>query len=301
MDTELNNVKNVNHELQIMQETLGASRNEASDLEKQLNESKKLCIELEAEVSRVQAEFAEARKSFQMSLEEAKQSGEVLAGKFTTTKELLKKTEDELRHASDELATVTEDRDSLRKELVDVYKKAENAAHDLREEKKVVATLNKELQTLEKQILKDNEARKSLDMDLEEATKSLDEMNRNAFTLSKDLEMANSRISNLEDEKDVLYKSLAEQKNVTQEARENMEDAHNLLMRLGKEREGMEKRTNKLEQELGSAKGEILRLRSKMNSSKALVSDKHQQKEEAEGKVAVSAKKVGRRKKSDQQ
>ena len=118
-------------------------------------------------------------------------------------------------------------------------------------------------------------------------------MNRNILKLSEDLERANAKISSLEDEKMVLYKTLTEQKNASKEARENMEDAHNLVMALGKERESLEKRAKKLEEDLASAKGEILRLRSQINSSKVPVNDG-----ETAAKVTVSARKSGRRKKS---
>ncbi|KAL7222226.1 hypothetical protein ACSBR1_024025 [Camellia fascicularis] len=295
LDVELNNAKNLKHELQITQEALGKSRNEVSDLAKQLQQTRNLCSDLESEGSKLQAEFSEARKSFQTSLDEAKHKSHVLVGELASAKELLKKTEAELQFVSHDLAVTTENRDSLKKELVDVYKKAENAANDLNEEKKVAASLNKELQVLEKQISKDTESRKSLEMDLEEAIKSLDEMNQNALLLSRDLEMTKSQISSLEDEKDVLYRSLAEQKQVSQEARENMEDAHDLVMRLGKERESLEKRTKKLEEELALAKGEILRLRSKINSSRSLVNDQHQKSVEAGGNAAVSVKKTSTR------
>ncbi|KAK9282230.1 hypothetical protein L1049_005144 [Liquidambar formosana] len=301
LDIELNTVKNMKHDLQITQKNLGTSRSEASDLAKQLKESKILCTELKAEVSRAGAEFAKASESFQKSLDEAKRNGEVLAGELMTAKELLKKTKDNLQIVSCDLAAAAENRDSLQKELVDVYKKAENASNELKEEKQIVTSLNKELQALEKQILKDKEAHKSLKIDLEEATKALDEMNQNALILSKDLEMANSHISSLEDEKVVLYKSILEQKNVSQEARENMEDAHTLVMRLGKERESLERKAKKLEEELASAKGEILRLRSRINSSRTVVNDRHQEKGEAEVNVGVSVKKNGRRRKSGQQ
>ncbi|XP_024022482.1 MAR-binding filament-like protein 1-1 isoform X3 [Morus notabilis] len=301
LNAESNKVSNLNHELHIAQESLGKSRDEALDLENQLITSNRTCKELEAEVSRVQAEFAEVKATLQRSLDEAKSSGEVLASELNAVKEILKNTKEELQNVLSELAAVVENWDSLKRELVDVYKKAETAANDLKEEQKTVSTLNKEIQALEKQLVKDKEARKSLETDLEEATRSLDEMNRNALTLSRDLEQANFRISELEDEKQVLYQSLTEQKNLSREARENMEDAHDLVMRLGKERETLDKRAKKLEEELSSAKGEILRLRSQINSSKAAINNEKPQKAEAEGNVTASVKRVSRRRRTSSQ
>lgn len=291
LDKQLNNEKDLKHELHITHEALGKSRNEASNLEIQLKQSKNLCTELEAEISRVQAEFAGVRESLQRSLDEATVSCDVFASELAAAKEFLKKTKEELQVVSHELASVAENRDSLQGELVDVYKKAERASNDLNEEKELVSSLKKELKALEKQISKDKESRKSLEIDLDEATKSLDEMNRNALLLSKDLERATSVISHLEDEKEVLYKSLTEQKNASKEARENMEDVHNLAMRLGEERDSLEKKAKKLEEELASAKGEILRLRSQINSSKSLVNNQQPPKRETEAPVTVSARK----------
>ncbi|XVF26723.1 hypothetical protein REPUB_Repub14bG0043000 [Reevesia pubescens] len=301
LEMELHNVKNLKEELLIAEETLAKTRSEASDLSKQLKQSMEICKELESEVSRVRAEFDEAKLRLQGSIDEAKQSGDVLASELTTAKELLKKTREELQTFSHELTSMTENRDSLQRELIDVYEKTETTANDLKEEKKLVSSLNKELQALEQQTANDKEARKSLETDLEEATKSLDEMNRNILKLSKDLERANAKISSLEDEKMVLYKTLTEQKNASKEARENMEDAHNLVMALGKERERLEKRAKKLEEELASAKGEILRMRSQINSSKVRVNDQPQQKGETEAKVIVGARKTTRRRKGSSQ
>ncbi|KAF5466653.1 hypothetical protein F2P56_016560 [Juglans regia] len=301
LDRELNNVKHLKHELHVTKESLEKSMNEVSDLTNQLERSRDLCTGLEGEISRVQAESSEVRESLQKGLDEAKLSSEMVAMELTSVKELLKKREEELQIVSHELAGVVENGDSLQKELVDVYKRAETTANDLKEEKKVVSSLNKELQALEKQMLKDKEAQKSLETDLEEATKSLDELNRKALSLSRDIEKANSRISDLEDEKEVLYNSLTGQKNASKEAQENMEDAHNLIMRLGKERESLEKRANKLEEQLASAKGEILRLRSRINSSNAIVNNQQPQQGEVEGNVPVTARRNGRRRKASSQ
>ncbi|XP_042499280.1 MAR-binding filament-like protein 1-1 [Macadamia integrifolia] len=301
LEIEVSKVKNLKYELQNTKETLGVSRVEISDLSKELKQSRKLCKELEFEVLKIRADFTEVQESLKKSLDEARSTSELSSSELASAKALLKNTKEELQIVSSELADVTETRDKIKKELVDVYKKAESAAQGLKEEKQRAASLKEELQASEKKILKDKEARKRLEMDVEEATKSLNEMNRNALMLSRDLEMANSRFANLEEEKDIIYNSLVEQKNVSQEARENVEDAHNLVMKLGKDRESFEKRAKKLEEELASAKGEILRLRSKMSSSRTLVNDPHQEKFTGENNTSVAVKRISRRRKGDTQ
>ncbi|XP_058226854.1 MAR-binding filament-like protein 1-1 isoform X2 [Rhododendron vialii] len=276
LDIELKQVENLKSEPQLTRENLGKSRDEVSDMQEQLNQSRSLCLDLELEISKVKVEFSKAAELFHLKFDEAKCSSEVLAAELKSANDVLKKKKDELRIASLELAAAAENNDILRKELVDVYKKAESATHDLNEERKVVTSLNKEL----KDLVSSKESRKSLEMDLEEATKSLDEMNLNALLISRELEMSKSQISSLEDEKHVMYNSLVEQKQFSQEARENMEDAHSLIMKLGMERENFGNRAKKLEEELALAKGEILRLRSQINSSRAPVNDWHLQKDE---------------------
>ncbi|CAH9056367.1 unnamed protein product [Cuscuta epithymum] len=298
LDTELETAKELRHMLHIARENLENSRNETYDLKNQLEQSRELCSGLEAEVSMLRSDIVKARETLHINSDEAKKVADLLASELTSTKELLGKAHEEVQIITQELASVANSRDSLQKELVDVYKKAESAANDLREERGVVASLNKELQILETEVLRHKEERnKSLEADLEEAMKSLVEMNQNAMALSKELELAITAVSRLEDEKQVLHKSLAEQRKASQEARDNMEDAHNLVMRLGKERENFERRAKKLEEELGSAKGEILRLRSQMNSSNTPVNGGEQVKG-LDDKATISARRYVRKRKS---
>lgn len=301
LEVELNKLESLEQERQITLVNLEKSRNEASELASQLQLARALCLELEVEVSKVRADFAETKETLQKKAEEARRDAEVLAGELTSVKELLKEKTEEILNVSNDLAAVVQTRDELQKELVDIYKKAESAANDLNEEKAIVASLNKELKALDTRVSKESEARKSLERNLEEATRSLNEINQNALILSRELELANSQISSLEDEKDALYKSLGEQKQVSQEAGENMEDAHSLIRQLGQERESLEKRAKKLEEDLAAAKGEILRLRSRINSSKSNVNDQHQQTVEVGAKAAAPVKRVSRRRKAVRQ
>ncbi|RZB73114.1 MAR-binding filament-like protein 1-1 [Glycine soja] len=309
LDNESSKVNHLKHELQVTQENLAKSRNESAELENLLTLSNKLCKELELEVSKLSSELTEVNESLQRNLDD-----------LTTAKEHLREAQAELQGVSKELTAALEKNDSLQKELVEVYKKAESTAEDLKEQKQ-----------LEQQVSKDKESRKSLEGDLEEATKSLDEMNRNAVILSGELQRANSLVSSLEKEKDVLIKFLNDQRNACKEAQDNIEGAHNLIMKLGKERENLEKKGKKFEEELASAKGEILCLKSrinsskvavnndqvqkdggenkvqkdggekKVNSSKVAVNSEQAQKDEGENKVTVSARKTVRRRKANPQ
>lgn len=300
VDAELDNVNKLKQEIEVTMESLEKSRSEVSDVTVQLEQSRDLCSKLEAEVSKLQMELEETRTSIQRNVDETKQGAELLAAELTTTRELLKKTNEEMHTVSNELALVSENRDSLQAELVDVYKKAEHAANELKQEKNIVATLEEELKFLESQITQEKELRKSLEEELEKATESLDEMNRNVLALAEELESANSRMSSLEDEKEVLQKFVSEQKQISQEARENLEDAHSLVMKLGKERESLDKKAKKLEDEMAAAKGEILRLRSQINSVKAPVETEENVEagEKEKEKVTVSAKRTTRRRKT---
>ncbi|XP_020214754.1 MAR-binding filament-like protein 1-1 isoform X2 [Cajanus cajan] len=288
LENESGKVNHLKYELLVTQENLEKSRDGSTELENLLNESNKLRKELELEVSKLSSEFTEVKVSLQRSLDDAKHEAEMLANDLTTAKEQLKKAQAEFQSKSQELTAALEKCDSLQKELIDVYKKAETTAEDLKKEKQLVASLNKDLQALEKQVSVDKDSRKSLEMDLEEATKSLDEMNGNALILADELGRANSLISSLEKEKEVLSKSLIDQRNANKKAQDNIEDAHNLIMKLGKERENLENKGKRLEEELASAKGEILRLKSRISSSKVVVNNEQVQKDEGLNKVNSS-------------
>ncbi|KAL1565117.1 MAR-binding filament-like protein, variant 2 [Salvia divinorum] len=268
LNIELGNMKILEEELRVTQATLEESRYETSDLDKQLQESIRLCSELEDEVRKVQAEFREARESLHMKLEEAKRGAEILSGELSSANDLVSKSSEELQIVSAELSAALQKCNSLEVELSDALRKAESTTVDLDKERKIISSLNKELMDLETQISRDRQARNSLESDLEEATKFLNDVNRNALMLSRELELAHSQVSSLEVEKDKLYNFIAVQKQASQESRVNLEEAHSLVMKLGKERECLTKRGKKLEEELASAKGEILRLMSRMNSSK---------------------------------
>lgn len=303
LDLEMQNLKKLEQKLQSTEATLEKSRAEATDLTMQVQQFRELCFELESEITKSQSETRQVKESLLRKAEEARQGAELVAAELTSVKEQLKKKNEEAQTLSNELATAVETRDDLQKELVNVYKKAESAVHNLQEEKKTTDALNKELKAMENQITKEREARKSIESDLEEATRSLEELNGNALELTKELEEATAEVFSLQEEKEALYNSLAEHKHLSDEARENMEDAHNLVLRLGEERLSLEKRAKKLENELASAKGEILRLRSQqVNSSKTktVVNDQpHSQTVDVAAEAASPpVKKVTRRRKT---
>ncbi|GFQ00050.1 mar-binding filament-like protein 1-1 [Phtheirospermum japonicum] len=297
LDIELKDAEILEQEIKIARDAWEKSRNEAFEFSEQLQQSRNLCSELEKEISKVRVECSEAKELLEKNIFETKQESEILKNELRSVMELLDKSSEELRITSQELFDLVRKRDILEKELMKANEKAENAVFDLNEEKKILFTLNEELKILENQNLKDRELRKSLESDLDEASKSLDEMNRNALILSRELEFANSRISGLEEEKDAVLNALEGQKRDSREARENLEDAHDLVMRLGKERESLETRGNKLEDELASAKGEILRLKSGIKASKSWDNVPNQEKANGEGEDGVRKRKVMRRRK----
>lgn len=112
--------------------------------------------------------------------------------------------------------------------------------------------------------------------------------------MTKELESVNTHVSSLEDKKEVLQRTLEEANKASKEAKESMEGAYSFLMSLRKEKEVLEKKVKKLEEDLGSAKGEILRMRSQPNSVKAVNSTEDEEKSDDK----VTAKKVVRRRKS---
>ncbi|KAL1292853.1 MAR-binding filament-like protein 1-1 isoform X2 [Arachis ipaensis] len=328
LEKESEKVNSLQSELQTTQADLEKSREEASVLEKQLNESNKLQKSLEAEVSNLSSELTEVDESLQRSLEKATQEIQMLTNELRTTMEHLKKTQAELQSKSQELASALENRESLEREVTEIYKKAETTVEDLKEEKKLVASLYKEREALEKQVSNEKEARRLLEVDLVEATNSLEEVNQKAMVLNKQLERANSIISSLENEKETLIKSLQEQRNASKVAEENMEDAQTLIKKLGIERDNLENKGKKFQEELALSKGQILLLKSRVatlkkqpskdegeskvptvnkrtskaeKESNVATGDEQVPKDEGEKKVTVSARKSSRKRKTNSQ
>ncbi|CAA0837236.1 MAR-binding filament-like protein 1 [Striga hermonthica] len=283
LELESKNAKNMGCELEITQADLEKSSKEASDLSEELKQSRDLCSNLEKKLFEAQTEFNEAKDILQMNILEMKQETENLSRQLRSAKELLDKSNAEIEITS--------------QELIDAVQKCEILEKELNEEKNATTSLNEELNLLEAQVSKDKEFKKNLESDLDEADKALEEMNRNALILSRELEMANSRISELGDEKGAVFTDLDREKRAFREAQLNLEDAHSLVLRLGKEREGLEKRGRKLEEELASAKGEILRLRGEINSSKKTNNVQSREKNDGVDENGVRKKRVRRRRK----
>lgn len=298
LDMEKNEIYKLTNELQSSRELLATSKVEVSHVSKELMEAKTAHEEVMSRILNLQDEFYRARQLLNCNLEEAKANSKIFSDELESMKVILCNTEEELFSSSNELKTINEEREGLKKELVDTYKRIEAMTNLLKEERKIVADLNKELEILREQNLEDSDSRKSLEADLDEATRSLDEMNRSALLLSRALENTNSRNSSLETEKEILYKSLIEQKNVAKEAHENIDDAKNVIARLGSEREKLEKRSRRFEEELAAAKGEILRLRRKIRTGQESMKELHSKSNEVPAGNPIPVKRnAGRRKK----
>ncbi|KAJ8637741.1 hypothetical protein MRB53_012008 [Persea americana] len=87
---------------------------------------------------------------------------DLMSDELVSVKEALAKTKQELLVMSED----------LKKELLEVNKKAETTANDLKEEKRLVASLNKKVEELRKHTSKDKADRGKLERDLQEAAKS---------------------------------------------------------------------------------------------------------------------------------
>ncbi|PKA63425.1 MAR-binding filament-like protein 1-1 [Apostasia shenzhenica] len=298
LQQEQNDMQKLKNELQTTQEMLTNSSVEASGVSEELRKARTAYEEISSKILDIQDEYNQARKLLNSNLEESMGAAKLLSEKLESAMVVLQRTEEELVSASDELKAAMEERESFKRELVDSYRKLEARTKELQEERKQVENLNRELEVLHERIMKDSEARKTLESDLEEATRSLDEMNDNALLLSKEMENVSSRSSCLETEKEVLFKSLMEQKNSAKKAQENMEDAQNLIIKLGNERQNLEKRSKRLEEELATAKGEILRLRRQISLAQESVNAHHTKANEVPSGTPSSVKRTaGRRRK----
>ncbi|MQM19002.1 hypothetical protein Taro_052002 [Colocasia esculenta] len=295
LNEEINNVKVLRDELQITHENLRNTKLVVSDLSEQMQESNKVHEELLSEVTSAKGESSKLEKLLNAYLREEQSTSELLSDELAMGKEVLASTKEELAMVSDELKVAEEACENLKKELLEVYDKVEAMGHELKEERKVVAAHNRELEESKRLVSKHSEVRMNLEKHLDETTKSLDKMNKEALSLSKELQNANVQNATLESEKETLYLSLMEQKNLTKEAEENLEDAQHVIQMLGADRGNLEKAAKKFENELSSAKGEILRLRRQIKLSKESTNEHHERVNNIEADASVTSTKNGLR------
>lgn len=267
LDNEVEARKSLSDLVQSTEEALRDSRNEVFNLSEELNEVQRSNEDLVTQISKFTDESNEVKHALTNKIADAESVSKTLSDELASVKEILQKTQEDLEDTSNQLVSITEGHDELNKELLDAYKKLESTTNELVRERKINATLNRELESLVKQSLVDSEARRALQADLDEATNSLHEVTESTLFLSEKQDSTNAKISAIKEEKEMLSEALAEQKKSTVEAQQNMADAQNLIKRLGAERENFEMRSKKLEEELATAKGEILRLRRQISSS----------------------------------
>ncbi|VAH15167.1 unnamed protein product [Triticum turgidum subsp. durum] len=243
------------------------SRNELFKLSEELNEVNISNHDLTTQISEFTNESNEVKQALTKKVEEAESVSKALLDELASVKEIHQKTQTNLEVTSNQLVSITEVHGELSKELLDAYKKLESTTDELVRERRINATLNRELEALVKQSQVESEARRALQADLDEATVSLNEVNESTLFLSNKLDNTVSRISAIKEEKEALSAALSEQKKSTAEAQKNMVDAQHLIKRLGMERENSEIRSTKLEEELATAKGEMLYLRRQITAS----------------------------------
>ncbi|KAE8819195.1 hypothetical protein D1007_02949 [Hordeum vulgare] len=253
--------------IQSTEDALKESRNELFKLSEELNEVNISNHYLRTQISEFTNESNEVKEALTNKVEEAESVSKALSDEVASLKEILQKTQEDLEVTSNQLVSITEVHDELNKELLDAYKKLESATDELVRERQINSILNRELEALVEQSQVESEARRALHVDLDEATVSLNEVNESTLFLSNKLDSTVSRICAIKEEKEVLSAALLEQKKSTAEAQKNMVDAQHLIKRLGMERENSEIRNKKLEEELATAKGEMLYLRRQITAS----------------------------------
>ncbi|XP_044448752.1 MAR-binding filament-like protein 1 [Triticum aestivum] len=264
---EVETRKKLSDLVQSTEDALKESRNELFKLSEELNEVNISNHDLTTQISEFTNESNEVKQALIKKVEEAESVCKALSDELASVKEIHQKTQEDLEVTSNQLVSIKEVHDELSKELLDAYKKLESTTDELVRERRINATLNRELEALVKQSQVESEARRALQADLDEATVSLNEVNESTLFLSNKLDSTVSRISAIKEEKEVLSAALLEQKKSTAEAQKNMVDAQHLIKRLGMERENSEIRSTKLEEELATAKGEMLYLRRQITAS----------------------------------
>lgn len=254
---EIKSKETLQNELTITQHDLRDSNLQVAELSTRLQESETTCKKLVSELSSAQNEFLASQKLQDGELDRARLASLQLSDQLASVKDLFERTKQELFTKSAELKTTIEASESLKKELLHTYKTTETTAQALKEERNEVAKLKNELAASGEQLIKDTEIITALVKDLDEAK-----------TKKTSSPWQEKTADGLEEEKELIYKALVEQRSIAKEAEENIEDAQSLIIQLETERKNLQSRCVKLEQDLASGKGEILRLRRPGGSKK---------------------------------
>lgn len=279
------NLKNVNDELQRSVESLEVSRSQVAVFSSDLATSQQVKMNLESEITRLQNDRDAIRSALEERVHEEEETSRKLSSELGSVKKALDTSRNEILFLSKKFKDSTTSNENIKEELSKIHKTAETSFAALNEQKKMSAALSSKLEASERNLLEEKENNRMLQTDFEEATKSMEEMRNCIMSLSEELEIAKSKINNLEEERDSLYESLEKQNQLTKEVQEGAEHANKLLMRFEKEKDVYLKRAKKLEEEISSAKGEILRLRKQIIWKNAPSREAQQQKKkETKGK-----------------
>lgn len=279
LDEEKTNVKCLSTELQSSIESLEALQSKVVTLSSELTTTKQVKAQVESEIARLQNDRDALRDSLEEKVREAEETSSKLYSELASVKKALDMARNDLLFLNKKLKDSTVSYENIKEELSQARKTAEMTSAALNEEKKVVAALRRELEASEKRLLEEKEGRRVLHRDFEEATKSMEDMSNCLVSLSEELEIARSKINSLEVENASLYESMQEEKHLSKELQESTGHANKILMKLGKEKETYVKKARKLEEELSSAKGEILRLRKQITVKNTALEEAQQQKD----------------------
>lgn len=285
LEEEKTNVKHLSSELQRSIESLEALQSKVITLSSELTTTKRVQAQVELEIARLQNDRDAMRDSLEEKVHEAEQTSSKLSSELASVKKALNTARNDLLFLNKKLEDSTVSYENIKQELSQARKTVEVTSTALNEEKKVVAALSQELEASEKSLLEEKEGRRVFHRDFEEVTKSMEDMRICLVSLSEELEIAKSKINSLETENASLYESMKQEKHLSKELQESAGHANKILMKLGKEKETYVKKARKLEEELSSAKGEILRLRKQITiKNTALEEARHQKDKEIKSK-----------------
>lgn len=279
LEEEKTNVKHLSSELQRSIESLEALQSKVVTLSSELTTAKRVQAQLESEIARLENDRDAMRDSLEEKVHEAEQTSSKLSSELASVNKALDTARNDLLLLRKKLEDSRVSYENINEELSEARKTAVTTSAALNEEKKAVAALSRELEASKKILLEEKEGRRALHRDFEEVTKSMEDMRICLVSLSEELEIAKSKSSSLETENASLYESLKQEKHLSKEIQESAGHANKILMKLGKEKETYVKKARKLEEELSSAKGEILRLRKQLTVKNTALEEAQQQKD----------------------
>lgn len=257
-DMAINHLK---QDLNLSSQDVEAAKGQVDSLSKELKGTKELNTRLGKRFSEFELKAESNLTSLKYALQQEQKLSSTLCEELKKVKEAVDHSEGEAASLKEQLRSLEDSNEQLRREFAVSEDTVKATGFALEKEKEVAAASKKQLESTRRAMAEAKENLKLLQQDVEGAKLEGDNLIKDVADLQKKLEIANARVAGLEIEKVSLSEALNDERRLLSSLKEKVNEADGFLGKLSKETEIAAHRAKKLEGELASTKGEMLRLK----------------------------------------